>query len=109
MSGSDETAEEARRLASERAFTARRFLAALDQGEYASVDLATVPAAERDLAMPALRAMARQRDGVIRLNATRAVVEFGDRLGGDVLIECLQSEDSVTQGRNPSRELAQVP
>ena len=95
MSGSDETAEEARRLASERAFTARRFLAALDRGEYASVDLATVPAAERDLAMPALRAMARQRGGVIRLNAARALVEFGDRLGGDVLIECLQSEDSA--------------
>jgi HEAT repeat protein len=95
MSGSDETAEEARRLASERAFTARRFLAALDRGEYTSADLATVPAAERDLAMPALRAMVRQRSGVIRLNAARALVEFGDRLGGDVLIECLQSEDSV--------------
>jgi HEAT repeat protein len=95
MSGSDETAEEARRLASERAFTARRFLAALDRGEYASVDLAAVPAAERDLAMPALRAMARQRSGVIRLNAARALVEFGDRLGGEVLIECLQSEDSA--------------
>jgi HEAT repeat protein len=95
MSGSDETADEARRLASERAFTARRFLAALDRGEYTSVDLATAPAAERDLAIPALRAMARQRGGVIRLNAARALVEFGDRLGGDVLIECLQSEDSV--------------
>jgi HEAT repeat protein len=95
MSGSDETAEEARRLASERAFTARRFLAALDRGEYTGVDLATVPVAERDLAMPAIRAMARQRSGVIRLNAARALVEFGDRLGGDVLIECLQSEDSV--------------
>jgi HEAT repeat protein len=95
MSGSDETAEEARRWASERAFTAKRFLAALDRGEYASVDLATVPAAERDLAMPALRAMARQRSGVIRLNAARALIEFGDRLGGDVLIECLQSEDSA--------------
>jgi HEAT repeat protein len=95
MSGSDETAEEARRLASERAFTARRFLAALDRGEYTSVDLATVPAAERDLALPALRAMARQRGGVIRLNAARALVEFGDRFGGDVLVECLQSEDSA--------------
>jgi HEAT repeat protein len=82
-------------LASERAFTARRFLAALDRGEYASVDLATVPPAERELAMPALRAMARQRSGVIRLNAARALIEFGDRLGGDVLIECLQSEDSA--------------
>ena len=39
--------------------------------------------------------MARQRSGIIRLNAARALVEFGDRLGGDVLIECLQSEDSV--------------
>ena len=95
MSGSDETAEEARRLASERAFTARRFLAALDRGGYTNVDLATVPAAERDLAMPALRAMARQRSGIIRLNAARALIEFGDRLGGDVLIECLQSEDSA--------------
>src|SRR5579862_1572023 len=95
MHGSDETAEEARRLASERAFTARRFLAALDRGEYTSVNLATVPAAERDLALPALRAMARQRSGVIRLNAARALIEFGDRLGGDVLIECLQSEDSA--------------
>ena len=95
MSGSDETAEEARRLASERAFTARRFLAALDRGEYTSVNLATMPAAERDLALPALRAMARQCNGVIRLNAARALVEFGDRLGGDVLIECLQSEDSA--------------
>jgi HEAT repeat protein len=95
MSGSDETAKEARRLASERAFTARRFLAALDRGGYTNVDLATVPAAERDLALPALRAMARQRSGVIRLNAARALVEFGDRLGGEVLIECLQSEDSA--------------
>jgi HEAT repeat protein len=93
MSGSDETAEEARRLASERAFTARQFVAALERGEYTSVDLATVPAAERDLSIPALRAMARQRSGVIRLNAARALIEFGDRLGGDVLIECLQSED----------------
>jgi HEAT repeat protein len=95
MSGSDETAEEARRLASERAFTARRFLAALDRGGYTNVDLATVPAAERDLALPALRAMACQRSGVIRLNAARALVELGDRLGGEVLIDCLQSEDST--------------
>jgi HEAT repeat protein len=93
MSGSDETAEEARRLASEHAFTARRFLAALDGGGYTNVDLATVPAVERDLAISALRAMARERGGVIRLNAARALVEFGDRLGGDVLIECLQSEN----------------
>jgi HEAT repeat protein len=95
MSGSDETAEEARRLAGERAFTAKRFLAALDRGGYTNVDLATVPDAERDLALPALRAMARQRSGIIRLNAARALVEFGDRLGGEVLIECLQSEDSA--------------
>jgi hypothetical protein len=95
MSGSDETTEEARRLASERAFTARRFLAALDRGEYTRADLATVPAAERDLAIPALRAMARQRSGIVRLNAARALVEFGDRVGGQVLVECLQSEDSV--------------
>src|ERR1700731_3259108 len=93
MSGSDKTAEEAPRIASKRAFTARRFLAALDRGGFTEVDLATVPAAERDLALPALRAMARQRSGVIRLNAARALVEFGDRLGGEVLIECLQSED----------------
>jgi HEAT repeat protein len=95
MGGGDETAEEVRRLVGERAFTARRLLAALDRGEYTNADLATVPAAERDLAMPALRAMARQRSGVVRLNAARALVEFGDRTGGDVLIECLQSEDSA--------------
>src|SRR4029077_12866563 len=95
MSGSDETAEEARRLASERAFTARRVLAAPDQGGYTKVDLATVPAAERDLALPALRAMARQRSGVIRVHAALGLVEVGGHLGGEVLIECLQSEDSA--------------
>jgi hypothetical protein len=95
MSGSDETAEEARRLASERAFTAERFLASLDQGEYTGADLAKARAAERDLALPALRTMARQRSGIVRLNAARALIEFGDRVGGDVLIECLQSEDST--------------
>lgn len=95
MPKNDEIAEQLRRLAGERAFTARRFLASLDQGQYTRPDLATVPAAERDLAIPELRVMARQRSGTVRLNAARALVEFGDRVGGDVLIECLQSEDST--------------
>lgn len=93
MSESDKIAEEARRLASERAFTARRFLDVLDGGYYTDVDSSRVPAAERELLLPALRAMVSQRTGVVRLNAARALVQFGDRLGWDVLIECLQSED----------------
>ncbi len=95
MSESDKIAEDARRLASERSFTARRFLSVLERGYYTDVNLSRVPAAERELLLPALRAMVGQRSGVIRLNAARALVEFGDRLGWDVLIECLRSEDSA--------------
>jgi hypothetical protein len=69
MSESDKIAEEARRLASERAFTARRFLDVLDRGYYTDVDSSRVPAAERELLLPALRAMVSQRTGVVRLNA----------------------------------------
>lgn len=95
MSESDKIAEKARRLASERAFTARRFLDVLDRGYYPDVDSSHAPAAERELLLPALRAMVEQRGGDVRLNAARALIEFGDRLGWDVLIECLQSEDSA--------------
>jgi HEAT repeat protein len=95
MTESEKIAEEARRLASERAFSARRFLDVLDRGCYTDADLSHVPAAERELLLPALRAMVDQRSGVIRLNAARALVEFNDRLGWDVLIDCLQSEDSA--------------
>jgi HEAT repeat protein len=95
MSESDKIAEEARRLATERAFAARRFLSVLDRNHYTKLDLTHVPAAERELLLPALRAMVGERSGVIRLNAARALVEFDDRLGWEVLTECLQSEDSV--------------
>jgi HEAT repeat protein len=89
----DEIAEEARRLASERTLTARRFLSVLDRGLYTDLDPAKVPAAERDFLLPALRTMVGQRTGVVRIDAARALVEFGDRVGSEVLIECLQSED----------------
>jgi HEAT repeat protein len=95
MSASDEIAEEARRLASERTFTANRFLAVLEQGYYSDVDPTIVPTAERDLLLPALRAMVGQRNGTVRLNAAQALVEFGDDLGWEELIECLQSDDSA--------------
>lgn len=94
MGDNDEIAEEARRLASERTFTARRFLSVLDRGCYTDLDPAKVPAAERDFLLPALRTMVGQRSGVVRINAAFALVEFGDRVGSEVLIECLQSEDS---------------
>ena len=103
MSGSDETAEEARRLARERAFTARKFLAVLDQGYYTDLDPAIVPAAERDLLLPALRAMVGQRSGTVRLGAACALAEFNDRLGWEVLIASLQSEDRVLRGETLAR------
>ena len=42
-SNDDEIAEEARRLAKERSFSARRFLGVLDRGYYTDVDVANVP------------------------------------------------------------------
>jgi HEAT repeat protein len=103
MSGSDETAEEARRLARERAFTARKFIAVLDQGYCPDLNPATVPAAERDLLLPALRAMVGQRSGTVRLSAACALAEFNDRLGWEVLIASLQSEDRVLRGETLAR------
>lgn len=97
MSGNDEIAEKARRLAKERAFNARRFLAALDRGDYAKIDAAAVPAVQRDLVLPALRATVSARDGVVRVNAASALLEFGDPLGCTVLVDCLQSDEPETR------------
>jgi hypothetical protein len=99
MNSNDEIAEEAHRLAKERAFTARRFLGVLDHGYYTNIDAANVPAAERDLLLPALRGMVNQRGGTVRLNAARALIDFGDPVGWEVLIACLQSDDSALRGK----------
>ena len=99
MSGSDEIAKEARRLADERAFNARRFLAVLDRGEYLDVDQQTVPSDQRDLVLPALRAMVSARSGVVRVNAASALLKFGDPLGCAVLVESLQAQDSEIRRR----------
>lgn len=95
MSDSDEIAQEARRLAAERAFTAERFLSSLDRGYYTDFNPRNVPAAERDLLLPALRTMVEQHGGTNRLNAARTLVELNERLGWEVLIECLRSADSA--------------
>jgi HEAT repeat protein len=93
MSGSDEIAEEAGRLAKQRAFNASHFLAVLDRGDYVDVDPQTVPAAERDLVVPALRAMVSARSGVVRVNAGSALLKFGDSLGCATLVEALQAPE----------------
>jgi HEAT repeat protein len=86
----------ARRLAKRRApkFDATRFLAAIERGAYIGGDLESVPAAQRDLVLPVLRAIVGERSGAVRLNVARALLEFGDPRGCEVLIECLQSKDS---------------
>jgi HEAT repeat protein len=90
---SDEIAKEARRLAKERSFSATRFLDVLERGYYPDDEVANVPAEERALLLPVLRVLVDQRSGAIRPNAARALIDFGDRAGWDVLIECLQSGD----------------
>lgn len=92
MSSGDEIAEEARRLAEERAFNPRRFLAVLERGDYLEVDPQAVSAVERDLVIPALRAMVDARNGAVRINAASALLRFDDPLGCAVLIDCLQSQ-----------------
>lgn len=94
MSGSDEIAGKAHRLAEERAFNSRRFLAVLERGDYVDVDPQAVSAVERDLVIPALRAMVDARNGAVRINAASALLRFGDPLGGAVLIDCLQSQEA---------------
>ena len=99
MSSNDnEIANEARRLAKKRMFSARRFLGVLDRGYYTNIDVADVPAAQRDI-FPALRRMVDERSGTVRLNAARALVDFGDRVGWEVFIEYLQSDDSALRGK----------
>jgi hypothetical protein len=82
--GSDEIVEEARRLAKERSFSATRFLDVLDRGYYPDDEVANLPAAERDLLLPALRVLVDQRSGTVRPNAARALIDFGDRAGWGV-------------------------
>lgn len=94
MSGSDEIAKKARRLVKDRAFNPRRFLAVLERGDYIDVDPQTVPAGERDLVIPALRAMVEARNGAVRINAASALLRFGDPLGCAALIDCLQSQEA---------------
>jgi hypothetical protein len=102
-SGSDEIANEARRLAKKRAFNPRRFLAVFDRGEYVDVDPQSVPAAQLDLVLPALRAMVSARSGVVRVNAASALLKFGDPLGCAVLVDCLQSQEPETRRRALNR------
>ncbi len=97
MSDSDDIAEKARRLAKKRAFDSRRFLAVLDRGAYIDVDPGTVPAAERELVLPALRAMVNAQNGVVRVNAASALLKFGDPLGCATLVDCLQSQQPETR------------
>lgn len=92
----DEILAGARRLAKRRApkFDAKRFLAVIECGAYIRGDLESVAAVQRDLVLPVLRALVGVRSGAVRLNAARALLEFGDPLGCEALIECLQSNDS---------------
>ncbi len=89
--GEDEIAEQARRLAKEQAFSPERFVAILERGAYTSVDSPNLPAAEREIVLPMLRALLRERGGVVQLNVARALLELGDPLGSEVLAECLAS------------------
>ena len=73
-SGGDEIAEEARRLIKERQFNPQRFLAEIDKGWYTDVELCDLPAVQRALLVPALRAMLPDRSGDIRLNIARALI-----------------------------------
>lgn len=97
MSGSDEIAERAHQLAEQRAFNPRHFLAALERGEYVSVDPAVVPPVQRDLVLPALRAMVRSRSGAVRVNAASALLKFGDPLGCVAVVDCLQAQEPETR------------
>jgi HEAT repeat protein len=81
-------------LAKERAFNPRHFLAALERGEYVNVDPEVVPPVQRDLVLPALRAMVGSRSDAVRVNAASALFKFGDPLGCAVLVDCLQSQES---------------
>jgi hypothetical protein len=63
-SGGDEIAEEARRLIKERQFSPQRFLAEIDKGWYTDVELCDLPAVQRALLVPALRAMLPDRSGI---------------------------------------------
>lgn len=96
---SDEIAEEARRLAKKRAFNPRHFLAVLDRGEYIDVDPQAVPLAQRELVVPALRAMVSARSSVVRVNAASALLKFGDPLGCATLVESLQTQEPEVRRR----------
>jgi hypothetical protein len=91
-SGSDEIAEKARRLAKRRTFNPGRFLAVFERGDYVDIDPQAVPAVQRDLVLPVLRAMVNAESGTVRLNAASALFKFGDPVGCSVLIDCLQSQ-----------------
>ena len=96
-SGGDEIAEEARRLIKERQFNPQRFLAEIDKGWYTDVELCDLPAVQRALLVPALRAMLPDRSGDIRLNIARALFELGDHLGWQTLHQCLTGDDAQSQ------------
>jgi HEAT repeat protein len=93
MRGTDETAEEARRLANERAFNPERFLALLDRGGYSKSEIDDLRAEQRSSLLPALRAMVVERSGIVRLNVAVALLQLGDPSGSETIVECLMGED----------------
>lgn len=96
---SDEIAKEARRLAKKRAFNPRHFLTVLGRGEYIDFDPHAVPLAQRELVVPALRAMVSTRSSVVRVNAASALLKFGDPLGCASLVESLQTPEREVRRR----------
>jgi HEAT repeat protein len=59
--------------------------------------LCDLPAVQRALLVPALRAMLPDRSGDIRLNIARALFELGDHLGWQTLHQCLTGDDAQSQ------------
>lgn len=93
MSEEDEIAAEAHRIAEERSYSPERFLAMLDRGLYQNFDLSSLPTSQRDLLLPALRSMAQERSGVVRLNAAVALLELGDPVGCQIIVACLKAPE----------------
>src|ERR1700739_1630867 len=88
MSEEDEIAAEAHRLAEERSYSPERFLAILNRGAYYDYEIWRLPASQRDVLLPPLRAMAREREGAVRLNAAYALLQLNAPAGRDVIVAC---------------------
>lgn len=108
MGDGDEIAREACRLAEEQAFTPERFISTLEQGWYTDVALGNLPAAQRGVLLPALKAMLGRRSGIVRLHVAQALLELGDPSGSDVFVKSLTDGDRKLQ-RAALRALTSFP